>query len=306
MIQKSKLIRQGNSITNARYNFTACQQDILFCAMGQIHDDDESSKTYYINAKEIEELTSRKWDYVQFRESTEKMGSQMFEIKTEKRYTQFWLFQHVEYLIGEGTIEIMFSEKAMILLKNLKGNFTTYELQSALSMSSKYAKRIYQLCSQWKDVGETKKYEIEELKFLLGLKDDKGNEKFKQTGELKKRVLEIAVTQINEHSDLKVSYHMEGERGRKKPLKYITFYIKKRSSISLPIEFQGEPNLNIRQQNLLLILDELGIKSAKIIDQIKESEVMTKMAFEFNYGLKTGTITAKNPAGLLIKKLGLS
>lgn len=305
MIEK-RIIRQDNSITNARYDFTACQLDILFCVMSQIHDDDDSSKVYSIYAKEIEEFTGRQWQYTQFREATESMGSRAYEIKMEDRYRQYWLFQYVDYILGQGKIEIQFSEQAILLLKNLKSNFTTYELQSALNMTSKYAKRIYQLCSQWKDIGETKKYEIKDFKSILGLIDGKGNEQFKKISELKSRVLETAVKQINEHSDLKVSYHMEGERGRKRPLKYVKFYIKKHNPTILPIEFQGEPNLDVRQQNLLLILDELGIKSAKIIDRIKESEVMTKMVFEFSYGLKTGTVTAKNPAGLLIKKLGLS
>ena len=115
-----KLIRQDNSITNARYDFTACQLDILFSVMGQIHDDDPTNKMYTIYAREIEELTGRKWDYAQFREATENMGSRMFEIDTEKSYTQFWLFQYVKYIRGEGRIEVMFSTKAMELLKQLK------------------------------------------------------------------------------------------------------------------------------------------------------------------------------------------
>jgi plasmid replication initiation protein len=302
---QNKLIRQDNSITNARYDFTACQLDILFCVMSQIHDE-HGSNIYSISAKEIEILTSRKWNYKQFDEATDSLGSRKFEIDTNRVYRKYWLFQRVDYIKGEGRIEIKFSDEGIALLKNLKNNFTTYELKSALSMSSKYAKRIYQLCSQWKDIGETKKYDIKEFKAILGLFDSKGNEPYKSISALKKYVFDIAVRQINEHSDLKVSYHMEGERGRKRPLKYVTFYIKKRSIVSLPLKFQGELNLDIRQQNLLLILDELGIKSLKIIDQIKESEVMTKIVFEYNYGLKTGTITAKNPAGLLIKKLGLS
>jgi plasmid replication initiation protein len=302
---QNKLIRQDNSITNARYDFTACQLDILFCVMSQIHDE-HGSNIYSISAKEIEILTSRKWNYKQFDEATDSLGSRKFEIDTNRVYRKYWLFQRVDYIKGEGKIEIKFSDEGIALLKKLKNNFTTYELKSALSMSSKYAKRIYQLCSQWKDIGETKKYDIKEFKAILGLFDSKGNEPYKSISALKKYVFDIAVRQINEHSDLKVSYHMEGERGRKRPLKYVTFYIKKRSIVSLPLKFQGELNLDIRQQNLLLILDELGIKSLKIIDQIKESEVMTKIVFEYNYGLKTGTITAKNPAGLLIKKLGLS
>lgn len=145
---ETNLLRQSNTITNARYDFDACQLDILFCCMSQIHDADSDSKVYVIHAAEIERMTGRSWNYQQFREATEQMGSRMFEVYTEKHYTQFWLFQYVRYILGEGRIEISFTPNSIALLKELKNNFTTFELQSALRMTSKYAKRIYQVCSQ--------------------------------------------------------------------------------------------------------------------------------------------------------------
>jgi plasmid replication initiation protein len=302
----SKLIRQDNIITKARYDFTACQLDILFSMMGQIHDEDSTNKVYTMYAKEIEDLTGRKWDYSQFREATENMGSRMFEIKTEKDYTQFWLFQRVKYIVGQGRVEIKFSEDAINLLKQLKNNFTTYELQSALSMSSKYAKRIYQICSQWKDIGESKRFEIKELKSNLGLIDNKGYEEYAPISMFKSRVLDIAIKQINEHTDLEISYHLAGDHGRKKPLKTIVFYIKKKSPLILPIEFEKEKNPNIRMQQLYLVLDKFGIKSSAIIKQIIENEEMIKVVFLFNYQHQTGVIKAENPAGLLLTKLGLT
>ena len=298
-----KLIRQDNTITNARYDFTACQLDILFSTLSQIGDDDDSNKVYVIYARQIEQITGRKWQYAQFREATENMGSRVFEIKTEKEYTQFWLFQYVTYILGEGRIEIMFSMKAIEMLKQLKSNFTTYELQSALSMSSKYAKRIYQMCSQWKDLGESKKFDIEEFKANLGLIDENGNEQFKQIVELKKNVLDIAVKQINNSSDLEVSYELEGENGRKRPLKFLKFYIKRKNFAFLPI---GIEKTDQKFQSLMITLDKLGIKSAQIRETIINNEDFVKEVFSFNYQLQTGKIKAdKNPGGLLLKKLGL-
>lgn len=301
-----KIIRQDNTITNARYDFTACQLDILFCAMSQINDEDTTSKIYSIHARQIEQMTGRTWHLQQFKDATENMGSRMFEIKTDTDYTQFWLFQKVRYVYGQGKIEIRFSEDAMALLKQLKSNFTTYELQSALSMSSKYAKRIYQICSQWKDVGETKKYEIVDFKHNLGLIDKLGKEQFKQITHLREKVLDIAMKQINKNSDLEVSYLLEGENGKLRPLKYITFYIKKKATNVLAIEFDKLVNVDIRIQNLVKILDNLGIVSPQIRETIINNEDFVKEVFSFNYQLQTGKIKAdKNPGGLLLKKLGL-
>lgn len=300
-----RILRQSNTITNARYDFDACQLDILFCCMGQIQDTDSESKLYVIHAAEIEQMTGRNWNYQRFRDSTEQMGSRVFEIRTEKSYTQFWLFQRVHYMLGEGRIEIKFTEDSIALLKQLKNNFTTFELQSVLRMTSKYAKRIYQLCSQWKDLGQSKQFAIAEFKHNLGLIDAKGNEEYVEVHNFKKRVLDVAVKQINEHTDLRVSYEMEGERGRKKPLKYITFYVTRQASGELPLEF-SDPEIDVRRGNLLNTLSELGIKSPEIVRKIVENETMAAEVFKFHYQVKTGQVKAKtNPGGLLLKKLGL-
>jgi plasmid replication initiation protein len=273
--------------------------------MGQVHDTDSESKLYVIHANEIEQQTGRAWNYRQFRKATEQMGSRMFEVYAEKSYTQFWLFQQVHYVLGEGRIEIMFTQKSIALLKELKNNFTTFELQSALRMTSKYAKRIYQLCSQWKDIGQSKKFLITEFKRNLGLIDAKGNEEYSAVFNFKARVLDVAMRQINEHSDLRISYEMEGEYGRKKPLKYLTFYVTKQASGELPLEF-NDPDIDVRHGNLLHALNELGIKSPEIVRRIVEDKVMTDEVFKFNYQVKNGLIEVKtNPGGLLLKKLGL-
>lgn len=304
-LSKPSTLRQSNTITNARYDFDACQLDILFCCMSQIHDTDLESKVYVIHSAEIEQMTGRTWNYQQFRDATEQMGSRMFEIFTEKDYIQFWLFQYVRYIRGEGRIEINFTPKSITLLKELKNNFTTFELQSALRMTSKYAKRIYQLCSQWKDLGQSKRFPILEFKQNMGLADAKGNEDYKAIGDFKKRVLDLAVRQINDQSDLRISYEMEGEGGRKRPLKYITFYVTRQASGELPIEF-SDPDIDVRRGNVLNALNELGIKSPDIVRKIVESKEMTDEVFSFNYKFKTGLIKAKtNPGGLLLKKLGL-
>ena len=76
------------------------------------------------------------------------------------------MLQSAVYLTGTRTIEIELTRLVLPHLFDLKENFTSYALAAAFRLTSKFAKRIYQVCSQWKDRGETKKYSIEELKVL--------------------------------------------------------------------------------------------------------------------------------------------
>ena len=101
-------------------------------------------------------------------------------------------------------------------LFGLKNNFTSFQVHAALDLSSKHAKRSYQICSQWKDVGQTRKVAILDLKKTLGLADDKGNEEYNILAMFEKKVLDVAVRQINEKTDLRVSIHPFND-GKQRP-----------------------------------------------------------------------------------------
>lgn len=297
-------IRQHNAITSARYDYSSCQLDILFCLLSHLRKEDNPNVSYRINIADVERLTGRQWNYQQLREATADMGSRMFEVENEKAYKQLWMFQKVEYIKGHGCLEIVLSEFIRPYLFELKDNFTSYQLHSALKLSSKYAKRIYQLASQWKDIGETKTYTIEELKLMLKLKDPKGKfpEQFEKFSQFKARVLDIAMRQINEHTDLNISYHLVKQG---KAFHSIRFYMKAQLPQQLPIAFD-EAGEELRHQNARQILDDLGIKDNKLIQQIMSDKSLVDAVFKFSYGLKTGRTKAdKNPGGLLLKVLGL-
>jgi plasmid replication initiation protein len=297
-------IRQHNAITTARYDYSACQLDILFYLLSKIKKEDSNSQEYQVYVRDIESITDRTWNYQQLREATADMGSRLFEIKTTHSYKQLWMFQKVEYMDGQGFFTIKLSEDIKPYLFELKDNFTSYQLHSALKLSSKYAKRIYQLASQWKDIGETKAYDLEEFKIMLKLKDPSGKkpEQFERISDFKKFVLDIAVRQITQNTDLTVSYRLF-KQGRS--FKSIRFYVNTQKPQQLPIEFE-KPIEESRYQSASQILDTLGIKDAKLIQEILSSEKLTDGLFKFNYDLKTGRTKAdKNPAGLLLKVLGL-
>ncbi|RDC58783.1 replication initiation protein [Adhaeribacter pallidiroseus] len=297
-------IRQHNAITTARYDYSACQLDILFYLLSKLKKEDTSSHEYQIYVSEVEFITGRQWNYQQLREATSDMGSRMFEVNTDQSYKQIWMFQKVEYMHGKGHFNIKLSEDIRPYLFELKDNFTSYQLHSALKLSSKYAKRIYQLASQWKDIGETKQYSIDEFKIMLKLKDPAGKkeEQFERVNDLKKYVLDIAVRQINEHTDLNIGYKLI-KQGR--AFQSVRFYIIKQAPQQLPINFD-EPIEEARIQTARQILETLGIKDSKIINQILSEKNLIDNLFKFNYDLKTGRTKAdKNAGGLLLKILGI-
>jgi len=301
-------VRQHNALTNARYEYTELQLDLLFFLLSKLRKD-QQDRVYELNIKDLSLLTGKKYNAAYLHKATADMGSRVFEVQTETRYRQLWMFQRVDYLLGQGIIEIKLTEDITPYLFDLKENFTSYELASALRLTSKYAKRIYQYCSQWKDQGETKKYDIQEFKQMLGLLDDKGKDKAVRMSDFRESVLDVAVKQINEHTELHISYKLEK---RVRTYKNIVFTVKSQAlaeTIPFDLVATAQPLPGVQQShydNAARILDELRITDAKHRQAILASAVHVAEVNRYNHDLKTGKVKAsRNPGGLLLVRLGL-
>lgn len=227
---EDKIIYQHNAITSGRYDYSACMLDILFMVLSALEKD---KLVYTIYTEDIEQITGRKWNIAQFTKSTESMLTKMFEIEDENAYTQFVLFQYFKYLKGTRSIEVKLSEISLPYFFELKNNFTALQLKSVLNCSSKYAKRLYGLACQWRSVGK-KRFEISELKKMLGLINKNGEEQFERVSEFKNKVLEIAKEQINKNTDIHFDYELT-KRGRS--FQWVTIFINAQKSKVLEIDF---------------------------------------------------------------------
>lgn len=110
-----------------------------------------------------------------------------------------WL-SAASYIDDAGTIELQFSPLVIPYITTLERDFTKYKLEKIADLSSPYAIRLYELLMQWKNVG-TREVEIAWLKKIFMLED-----KYQSIKDLKRRVIDSAVAQINKHTNLTVSY----------------------------------------------------------------------------------------------------
>jgi len=286
-----KVILQHNAITSGRYDFTACMLDILFMLLSCLEKD---KLEYTIHVQDIEAITGRKWNYKQLREATEEIGSRMFEIETEDRYNQIWLFSRISYLKGTGSFIININEFSKDLFLELKNNFTAMQLKSTLSVTSKYAKRLYALGCQWRSVGK-KRFEIEELKKMLGLIDKKGNEQFTEITAFKKYVLDIAKKQINEESDIYFDYKLI-KQGRS--FKWIEIFINMKVPQQLEINF----DVSIDNQKYISKLVTYGLSQiqAELIAGKEKEKDFDILITELNEKIRQRKLKIENSVGYLI------
>ena len=292
----NKLIYVHNVITSGRYDYSACMLDILFMLLSCL----ETGKLEYtINAQDIEAITGRQWNLKQLRESTESIGSRMFEIEwvdenKKKKLRQMWLFEYVEYTEGSASFVVKIAENAIPYFFELKNNFTSMQLKSILNCSSKYAKRLYAISCQWRSVG-SKRFEIPELKQMLGLIDKKGNEQLTEITAFKKRVLDLARQQICENTDIELDYELK-KRGRS--YHWVTLHINSQKFKQMEIEF--EKTIDIQKFKSKIMAYGLNEKQAEIIATKKKEKNFDILITELNEKVRNKKLNIKNSVGYLV------
>jgi len=286
-----KLIYQHNVITSGRYDYSACMLDILFMVLSCLEKD---KMKYIIHAHDIEEITGRKWNYKQLRGATAEIGSRLFEIETPDRYRQLWLFEYVDYITGTGSFEIKINESAKPYFFELKDNFTSLQLKSILNCSSKYAKRLYAIACQWRNIG-SKKFEIKELKNMLGLIDKKGNEQFERISDFKLKVLDIAKKQISENTDVFLEYELK-KRGRE--FFWITLKIGTQKFKQLEISF--EKSVNDQKFTSKLMHYGFNQEQANLIASKEKEKDFDILISEINEKIRKRTLKVENSVGYLV------
>ena len=85
-VAASVQVRQHNAITNARYEMSACEMDIVFALLSKLTSQDKPGTMYLVRVRDLELLTGRQWNYQQLLESTEQLNSRVYHIEDNRLY----------------------------------------------------------------------------------------------------------------------------------------------------------------------------------------------------------------------------
>jgi plasmid replication initiation protein len=175
-------------------------------------------------------------------------------------YLQVGILASAEYNATSRVLELELSSKMERFLFDLKENFTIYYLETALQLSSKFSKRIYQMLSQFRSTGFYKTT-IQKLKEQLGV-----TESYVKFSAFEKYVLKKAQEEL-EGTDMRFSYTLKKE-GRS--YKWIIFNFTKgfQSKSSSPSEEEGEVVIKTPKKtvnNAFLHPDEKAQKGKRLV-----------------------------------------
>ena len=217
-MSKSDLVVKSNRINMAIQNLTLPELRIVQLAIVDARETGKGLNTdtpLRIDALRYAQAfdTTRQNAYILMKQSEETLFNRRFTYfdREKKPIKSRWL-QDVRYLDDEGAIEVCFTRLVVECITRLDGAeqfFTQYMLSQTANLSSVYSVRLYELLIQWKTAVKTPVFELSLFRGQMGLNDDE----YKDMSNFKKRVLDLAINEINEKTDLTVSYTQE-KRGR--------------------------------------------------------------------------------------------
>ena len=214
----SDLIVKDNALMNASYNLALVEQRLILLAILEARETGKGINANdpltvhansYINQFNVERHTA----YQALKDACKDLFARQFSYQEKRErgrinITSRWVSQ-IGYMDDTATVEIIFAPAVVPLITRLEEQFTQYDIEQISELSSAYAVRLYELLICWRSTGKTPIIDLTEFRKRLGVLDTE----YTRTDNLKMRVIELGLKQINEHTDITASYEQH-KKGR--------------------------------------------------------------------------------------------
>ena len=242
---KNGLVVKDNALINASYNLELTEQRLIMLAIINARESGQgitAESKLEIHASDYAKLFNVSIDasYKALREAVNNLFNRQFSYTAEYKRTgktgivrSRWV-SRIFYVDDLALLEITFAPDVVPLITRLEEHFTSYQAKQVAHLTSKYATRLYELLIAWREVGKVPQIEISEFRNRLGLLDTE----YTAMNNFKSRVLEPSIKQINEHTDITVTYEQH-KKGRL--ISGFSFKLKQKKELK-QIESKRDPN----------------------------------------------------------------
>ena len=215
---KNGLVVKDNALMNASYNLEVTEQRLILLAIinaRETHQGITSDSKLEIHANDYASQfhVTKEAAYKALKTAVNNLFERQFSFKEETKkgigvVRSRWV-SRIKYIDDSAILEITFAPDVVPLITRLEKHFTSYQIQQVTQLTGKYAIRLYELLIAWREVGKVPQIELSEFRAKLGVEDDE----YKAMNHFKSRVLEPSIKQINQHTDITVSYEQH-KKGR--------------------------------------------------------------------------------------------
>ncbi|WEI14288.1 replication initiation protein RepM (plasmid) [Acinetobacter soli] len=215
---KTELIVKDNALINASYNLDLVEQRLILLAIVEARESGKGINANdpltvhaesYINQFGVHRNTA----YQALKDACDDLFARQFSYQSlsEKgnviNHKSRWVSE-VAYIDNEAVVRLIFAPAIVPLITRLEEQFTKYEIQQISNLTSAYAVRLYEILIAWRSTGKTPLITIYDFRQKIGVLETE----YKRMYDFKKYVLDIALKQVNEHTDInvKVEQHKTG------------------------------------------------------------------------------------------------
>jgi plasmid replication initiation protein len=211
----SELIVKDNALINASYNLDLVEQRLILLAIIEARENGQG-----INANEPLTIHAesyihqfgvhRNTAYQALKDACDDLFARQFsyQFKNERGNIEHvksrWVSE-VRYVDADAVVKLIFAPAVVPLITRLEERFTKYDIDQISGLSSAYSVRLYELLIQWRSSGKTPVIDLTDFRKRIGVLDTE----YKRMAQLKERVLNLAIQQINEHTDIIVDYKQQ-------------------------------------------------------------------------------------------------
>lgn len=231
-VKKNTNIVQSNFLIENRPKLSKDETRLFLTIVGAINKDDEDFAPLEIPVAEFANLwgMDTKTAYNRLRVALRGLVQKEFFYEGINPRTGKMRFLSASYLSaaayeegqGYATVEISKAFKPYLLA--LKKNYTKYVLENILKLTTVNAIRNYELLKQYETL-KKRSFTVEEYKKALKLED-----KYARNTDLRVYVIEPAVAEINQCSDILVNFEIKG-RGQKAKILFTIAPNKKKAAL---------------------------------------------------------------------------
>jgi len=215
---KNGLVVKDNALINASYNLEVTEQRLILLAIINARETGAgitADSKLEIHASDYSKQfnVTKEAAYKALKSAVNNLFERQFSFQEETKkgigtVRSRWV-SRIKYIDDSAILEITFAPDVVPLITRLEQHFTSYQIIQVTQLTGKYAIRLYELLIAWREIGKVPTIELAEFRKKLGVEDDE----YKAMNHFKSRVLEPSIKQINQHTDITVSYEQQ-KKGR--------------------------------------------------------------------------------------------
>jgi len=208
---KNGLVVKDNALINASYNLEVTEQRLILLSIINARETGQgitADSKLEIHASDYAKQFNVSLDaaYKALKEAVNNLFERQFSFQEETKkgigiVRSRWV-SRIKYIDTSAILEITFAPDVVPLITRLEQHFTTYQIQQVTKLTGKYVIRLYEILIAWRDIGKVPLIELSDFRKKIGVEDNE----YIAMNNFKNRVLEPAIKQINEHTDITVKY----------------------------------------------------------------------------------------------------